>query len=294
LARTASFPTSSQNAPADTAGALRFAGIALTRPLIMGIVNVTPDSFFDGGRHADSDRAIEHAKRLMAEGADILDIGGESTRPGSAPTSPEDELARVLPVIQAVIADGAVVSIDTRRASVMRAAIEAGARIVNDVTALTHDPEAIGVVAATKSSVALMHMQGEPATMQKAPHYDDAPAEVAAYLGQRVAACRAAGIPDEHIAVDPGIGFGKTFVHNLQLLANLDQLRPLGVAILVGASRKGFIGGISRKEPADERLPGSLAAALAAVHRGAQIVRVHDVAATAQALTIWRAIAEHE
>lgn len=260
----------------------------------MGIVNVTPDSFFDGGRHADHERGIAHGRRLLAEGADILDIGGESTRPGSAPTSPEDERARVLPVIEALIGDGAVVSIDSRRASVMRAAVQAGARIVNDVTALTHDPEALDVVAATQSSVVLMHMQGEPATMQKAPHYDDAPAEVAAYLSARVAACRAAGIPGECIAVDPGIGFGKTFTHNLQILAKLEHLRRLGVAVVVGVSRKGFIGGLSRKEPADERLPGSLAAALSAVHHGAHIVRVHDVAATAQALTIWQAIAKHE
>ncbi len=256
----------------------------------MGIVNVTPDSFSDGGRYAEHGTAIAHVKRLIAEGADILDIGGESTRPGAAPIDAATEWARIQPVIAAAVEAGAVVSVDTRRAEVMRQALAAGARIINDVTALTYDADSLAVAASSGASVVLMHMQGEPGTMQQNPHYDDAPAEVEAYLRARVDACRQAGIPDDRIAVDPGIGFGKTFTHNLQILGQLARLRAIGVAVAIGVSRKGFIGGLSRKEPADERLPGSLAAALASVARGAHIVRVHDVAETVQALTIWRAI----
>jgi dihydropteroate synthase len=269
----------------------RFAGLALDRPLIMGIVNVTPDSFSDGGDFAREDDAIAHGMRLMAEGADILDVGGESTRPGSAPITTEEELARVGPVITALAKAGAVVSIDTRRAAVMRDALSRGARIVNDVTALTFDPDSLDAVAGSTASVVLMHMQGEPATMQKAPHYDDAPREIAAYLAGRVAACRDAGIPMERIAVDPGIGFGKTVEHNLQILAALDCFHTLGVAVAVGISRKGFIARLSREEAPKDRAPGSIAAALAAVARGADILRVHDVAATRQALAVWQAVA---
>lgn len=280
------------SAPAGTAGALRFAGFDLTRPLIMGIVNVTPDSFYDGGYHPDPASAIAHGRRLMEEGADILDIGGESTRPGSAAVDTAAEIARVVPVIEALSAAGAVVSVDTRRAAVMRAASSAGARIVNDITALSGDADSVAAVAETGASAVLMHMQGEPATMQKDPRYVDAPAEIEAYLAGRVAACRAAGIPADRLAVDPGIGFGKRPQHNLELLAQLDRFHRLGVAVLIGVSRKSFIGMLSRGEKAPDRLPGSLAAALAAVDRGAQILRVHDVGATLQALTIWRAIAE--
>jgi dihydropteroate synthase len=270
-----------------------FAGFALTRPLLMGIINVTPDSFSDGGDFVRAADAIAQGRRLIEDGADIIDVGGESTRPGSQPTPVEDELARVLPVIAALAEAGAVVSIDTRRAAVMRAAIAAGARIVNDVTALTADPDSLAVVAASEASVVLMHMQGEPATMQKAPHYDDAPREISDYLAARVTACRDAGIADDRIAVDPGIGFGKTIEHNLQLLANLEPFTALGVAVLVGLSRKGFIGRLSRGEPPKARDAGSIAGALAAAEGGADILRVHDVAGTAQALAVWRAIKAH-
>ena len=268
----------------------RFAGFDLGAPLIMGIVNVTPDSFSDGGEFARADAAIAHGLRLRDEGADILDVGGESTRPGSAPVSADEELARIRPVIQALADAGAVVSVDTRRADVMREALACGARIVNDVTALSFEPDSLDVVASSGASVVLMHMQGDPATMQLAPHYDDAPREVADYLAARVAACRSAGIPDERIAVDPGIGFGKTTQHNLQLLASVDRLRALGVAVVVGLSRKGFIAKLSRGEGVKDRVAGSVAGALAAVARGADIVRVHDVAATRQALAVWQAI----
>jgi dihydropteroate synthase len=270
-----------------------FAGLSLDRPLLMGIVNVTPDSFSDGGDFLRVEDAIAQGRRLLDDGADIVDIGGESTRPGSQPTPVEEEMARVLPVVTALADAGAVVSVDTRRAAVMRAAIEAGARIVNDVTALTGDSESLGVVAASDASVVLMHMQGEPATMQQAPSYDDAPAQIAAYLGARVAACRAAGIPDARIAIDPGIGFGKTIEHNLQLLARLDRIASVGVAVVVGLSRKGFIGRLSRGEPPKARDPGSIAGALAAVEGGAGILRVHDVAGTRQALSVWEASKAH-
>jgi dihydropteroate synthase len=279
-------------APEHPSGARRFSGFVLDRPLVMGILNVTPDSFSDGGSHATPDAAVEHAHRLVREGADIVDVGGESTRPGSEPVDPDVELARVLPVVRALAAAGIVVSIDTRRAMVMRAALAAGARIVNDITALTHDRDSLDVVARSSAGVILMHMQGEPQTMQRAPAYADVVREVRDYLAARVAACRAAGVAPERIAVDPGIGFGKTVEHNLQLLAHLGELRPLGTALVLGASRKGFIGAVSgRGEDASARLPGSLAAALAAVARGADIVRVHDVAATVQALAVWRAVA---
>ena len=267
-----------------------FAGFALTRPLLMGIVNVTPDSFSDGGDFARVEDAIAHGRRLVEDGADIVDIGGESTRPGSAPTPIAEELARVKPVVAALAKAGACVSIDTRHAAVMRAAIAAGARIVNDVTALTADAESLAVVAKSGASVVLMHMQGDPATMQQAPQYRDAPVEIADYLRGRVAACRAAGMPDERIAIDPGIGFGKTVEHNVQILARLDRFTDLGVAVLVGLSRKGFIGKLSRGESPKAREPGSIAGAIAAAEGGADILRVHDVAATRQALAVWQAI----
>jgi dihydropteroate synthase len=269
----------------------RFAGLALDCPLIMGVVNVTPDSFSDGGDFVRVEDAVAQGLRLIEEGADIVDVGGESTRPGSAAITAEEELARVRPVIAALVKAGAVVSVDTRRAAVMREALACGARIVNDVTALTFDPGSLATVAASKASVVLMHMQGEPSTMQKAPHYDDAPAEIAAYLAGRVAACRDAGIAMDRIAVDPGIGFGKTVEHNLQILAALDRFHVLGVAVAVGISRKSFIAKLSRGEVPKDRAPGSIAGALAAVMRGADIVRVHDVAATRQALAVWQAVA---
>jgi dihydropteroate synthase len=275
-------------------GRVRFAGLTLDRPLVMGIVNVTPDSFYDGGYHQEIAAAIAHGRRLMEEGADILDIGGESTRPGAAPVKPDVEAARVVPVVQALAAAGAVVSIDTRRALVMREAVDAGATIINDVTALTGDTGSLAAVTETGASAILMHMQGEPQTMQVNPSYDDVVSEVATYLAGRVAVCRSAGIEPGRLAVDPGIGFGKTPGHNLDLLASIDRLARLGVAVVVGASRKGFIGTLSRGERAPDRLPGSIAAALAAVARGAHIIRVHDVAATLQALAIWRAVEERD
>jgi dihydropteroate synthase len=278
---------------APAAGVLSFAGLALDRPRVMGIVNVTPDSFSDGGLYGEADTAIAHGRRLLEEGADILDIGGESTRPGAAPLAPEVETARIIPVIRTLAGIGALVSVDTRHAVVMRAAIEAGARIVNDVTALTGDAGSLAAVRDSGSSVVLMHMLGDPQTMQINPTYVDVVSDVSAYLGERVGACRAAGIATERIAIDPGIGFGKTVAHNLALLAGIGKLNAHGVAVLVGASRKSFIGKLSRGEPAPERVAGSVAAALASIARGAHIVRVHDVAATRQALNVWTAVAEH-
>ena len=257
----------------------------------MGIVNVTPDSFSDGGETPDAATAVERGLAMLAAGADIIDVGGESTRPGAAQVAPDEERVRVLPVVSALAAAGATVSIDTRHAEVMSAAIEAGAAIVNDVTALVGDARALEVVASMGAAVVLMHMQGDPRTMQDDPRYHDAPAEIAAWLERRVAVCEAAGIGRDRVAVDPGIGFGKTVEHNLQILARLDELRRLGCAILVGVSRKRFIGRIDADAPPGQRLGGSLAAALAAVARGTHMVRVHDVPETRQALAVWQAIA---
>jgi len=276
----------------DAKPVVSFAGLALSKPRIMGIVNVTPDSFSDGGEAFRVSDALERGHAMLAAGADILDIGGESTRPGAEPVSISEELERVLPVIEGLVAAGALVSIDSRRAVVMRAAIAAGARIVNDVTALTGDAEALETVAATDADVVLMHMQGEPQTMQANPTYEDAPAEIRDYLAARIDACEAAGIGRVRIAVDPGIGFGKTLDHNLQILSRLDELHALGCAVVLGASRKTFIGRLSGVEDAARRAPGSIAAALAARARGVQIFRVHDVAETRQALDVWEAIAD--
>lgn len=269
-----------------------FAGIALTTPLIMGVVNVTPDSFSDGGRYATPDDAIARGRALRDAGAAIIDVGGESTRPGAAPVGAQDEIARVVPVVRALAGDGLCVSIDTRHADVMAAAVAAGARIVNDVTALTGDARALDVVAQSQASVMLMHMQGEPRTMQTNPTYAWAPGDVFDYLQSRIEVCRAAGIPLSRIGVDPGIGFGKNDIHNAQIFDHLAMFRALGVALIAGASRKSFIGRMSANEPPDARLPGSLAAALAAVASGAQIVRVHDVPETRQALAIAGRIAQ--
>jgi dihydropteroate synthase len=254
------------------------------RPLVMGILNVTPDSFSGDGTAPEAAIARGHA--MLAAGADILDIGGESTRPGAEPISVETELARILPVVRA-LAGTAPVSIDTRNATTMAAALEAGATIVNDVSALRHDPAALEVVARHGARVVLMHMLGtDPRTMQQDPRYTDVALEVAGFLRQRVAAAEAAGVPRARIAVDPGIGFGKTLAHNLALLDRLPLLAGLGCRILVGASRKGFLGRLSGVAAADRRLPASLAAALAAAARGAGILRVHDVAETVQALRV--------
>jgi dihydropteroate synthase len=269
-----------------------FAGLPLTRTLVMGVVNVTPDSFSDGGETLDPAAAVARGLAMLDEGADIIDVGGESTRPGAAPITAAEEIARVTPVIRALSKAGALVSVDTRRSAVMRAAIESGATIINDITALSGDPGSIQLVGEAGASVILMHMQGEPPTMQQAPHYNDAAYEVCDWLAERVAACEAAGIPPGRLAVDPGIGFGKTVGHNLEILADLDKYVALRCAIVVGVSRKSFIGRLSRGEQPRRRLAGSLAGALAAASRGADILRVHDVADTRQALAIWEAIAE--
>ncbi len=267
-----------------------FAGLDLRQPRVMGVINVTPDSFSDGGGRFDSARAVDAGLAMAEAGAAILDVGGESTRPGSVPVEAEEELRRILPVVRGLAEAGALVSIDTRRAPVMSAALDAGARIINDVSAMTNGPEGLALAAERGVPVVLMHMRGEPHTMQKDPAYDDAPLEVYDFLAARVAACEAAGIARARIAVDPGIGFGKTTAHNLQILDRMALYQGLGCAVLLGASRKNFIGRLSRGEPPKARVPGSLAAALVGLGRGVQIVRVHDVAETMQALAVWRAV----
>lgn len=245
---------------------------------VMGIVNVTPDSFSDGGRYLDAQSAITHAQLLDAEGADILDIGGESTRPGAAPVSARDEQARILPVVGAM--RERIVSVDTRNADTMRAAINHGAAMINDVSALTHDPAAMDVAAGFDGPVCLMHMQGNPQTMQKNPFYQDVVGEVFAYLEKRIAHCVAAGISKGRIVADPGFGFGKSFDHNVALLDHFDRFRALGVTLMAGVSRKGFVGILAGDAPVGDRLDESLRIARDLTHRGARILRVHDVAAT--------------
>ena len=260
-------------------------------PLLMGVVNVTPDSFSDGGAFLDPARAIDHGLKLVAEGAAILDIGGESTRPGADPVRDETELARVLPVVRGLAAQtAAVISIDTRKPAVARACVEAGASIWNDVSALTFAPDSLAVAAALDCRIVLMHAQGEPGTMQDDPRYDDVVEEVSSDLSARINACEASGIARARLIADPGIGFGKTLAHNLALIASLDRFSALGVPVLLGASRKRFIAAIDRQGPAAGRLGGSIAAALAGAARGASILRVHDVAATRQALAVHFAI----
>jgi dihydropteroate synthase len=265
-------------------------GLPAGRPLVMGTLNVTPDSFSDGGRFLAADRAIAAGEAMRAAGADIIDIGGESTRPGADPVPVAEEQARVLPVIRA-LAPGGPVSIDTRNAVTMRAALAAGAAIVNDVSALRHDPEALSAVAEAGCPVVLMHMRGTPATMKALATYRDVALDVAEELAARVAEAEAAGIPRGRIVLDPGIGFAKTPAQNLALLARLGVLHGLGCPLLVGVSRKSFIGLYGGAPNTDDRLPGSLAAGLAAVAAGAAILRVHDVAETVQALALWQAIA---
>ena len=252
------------------------------RPALMGILNLTPDSFSDGGRYESPDAALAHAGRLLAAGADILDIGGESTRPGAAPVAPEAELERIMPALRRLAADGRTVSIDTRNASVMRAALGVGAVIVNDVSALTHDSESFEAVWRSGAPVILMHMKGDPATMNEDPTYDDVVAEVVGFLGEQAERYIAAGLARTQIAVDPGFGFGKTHGHNLALLQNLDRLTALGYPVCIGASRK--LTALSA--PAGVRLAASTAAAVLAAQKGAAILRVHDVAETRVALRI--------
>jgi dihydropteroate synthase len=266
----------------------RFTLDLAARPLVMGIVNATPDSFSDGGRHAAAAQACSHCDHLISEGADILDIGGESTRPGSQTPPVEVEIERVIPVIRHAVTLGVPVSVDTSRAEVMAAALDAGADIVNDVRALRWG-DAMSVVAGhARAGICLMHMQGEPATMQNAPQYEDVVAEVSDFLRERMDAALRAGIASERVVLDPGYGFGKSFEHNLTLFRQQDALRSLGRPLLVGWSRKGALGQLTGKA-IDQRMPASVGAALAAVTLGARVVRVHDVAATVDALKVWNA-----
>ncbi|MFG6489175.1 dihydropteroate synthase [Roseateles sp. BYS78W] len=262
--------------------------IDLSRPQVMGIVNVTPDSFSDGGRHDGHPSAIAHCERLLAEGADILDIGGESTRPHAPHVDADTEWARIEPVLAAAVTLGAPVSVDTYKPEVMRRALAAGADIVNDVQALQL-PGALAAVAGTGAGVCLMHMRGDPASMMDLAVYGDVVAEVGAFLKLRAQAALDSGVPAGNIALDPGYGFAKTAQHNLQLLAGQQRLAELGYPLLVGWSRKRTLGDITGK-PVDQRLPASLAAALRAVSAGANIIRVHDVAATVDALKVWTAV----
>ncbi|WP_309661229.1 dihydropteroate synthase [Sphingomonas sp.] len=262
--------------------------VRLDQPQVMAVLNITPDSFSDGGRFADASAAAVAGTDMAAQGAAIIDVGGESTRPGAKPVWQGDEIERVEPVIRQLVGGGAAVSIDTRQTEVMTAALGAGARLVNDVSALTYDPRSAEVVAAASVPVVLMHHQGDPATMQDAPRYDDVLIEVYQWLEERIAVAEAAGIERSKILVDPGFGFGKTVAHNLEIMNGLALFHSLGCPIVVGASRKRTIGALSGEAPADKRLGGSLALALKAVDQGAQILRVHDVFETVQALKIWR------
>ena len=264
--------------------------IRLDQPQVMGIVNATPDSFSDGGSYADAAAAAETGSTMAAQGAAIIDVGGESTRPGATMVWEEDEIGRVLPVVQQLVAGGNAVSIDTRKAAVMSAAMGAGASLVNDVSALSWDPQSAEVVAKAGVPVVLMHHKGDPQSMQKDPRYDDVLIEIYLWLEERIAAAESAGIAPDKILVDPGIGFGKTVAHNLELMNGLALFHALGCPIMLGASRKRMIGALSNEAPADQRLPGSLALALKAVEQGAQIVRVHDVPETVQALKVWRGL----
>ena len=276
----------------DRLGAERapFAGIKLDRVIIMGIVNVTPDSFSDGGEHSTTEAAIAHGFALSSEGADILDVGGESTRPGAVQVSVEEEQRRVIPVIRALTEKGCVVSIDTRNAATMEAAIANGACIVNDVTALQGDPESLPLIVKKKVSVVLMHMQGDPSTMQDAPKYKDAPIAVYDDLSSRFAECIEAGIQPGLVCIDPGIGFGKDLSHNLRLLNSIALYHGISCPIMIGASRKSFIGHLSNTPDPKDRSPGSIAAALSGTSQGIQILRVHDVADTKQATSVASAI----
>ena len=277
-------PGAAGPSPGSLIGAL-----AAGRPLVCGILNVTPDSFSDGGRFADVDRAVAHGCSLADEGADLIDIGGESTRPGARPPTLAEELDRVVPVVEALTRQVPVpLSVDTSRPEVMRAAVTAGAGMINDVRAL-RSPGALDAAAQLGVPVCLMHMQRSPDTMQTAPTYDDVVAEVRAFLAERKEACVAAGIRPEHLVVDPGFGFGKTLAHNVALLASLDGLRSLGAPIMVGLSRKSVLGQLTGRAVGD-RLPASVAAAVVAAQRGADLLRVHDVAATRDALAILAAV----
>ena len=264
--------------------------LSLDRPLVMGVLNVTPDSFSDGGRFMGPAAALDHAQRMIAEGADLIDIGAESTRPGASPTPESEELRRIVPLVEKLSGASVPISADTRKPAVMRAAIAAGAGMINDVSAL-RAPGALEAVAGASQPIAicLMHMQGEPASMQQTPAYGDVVSEVKEFLAERARASEAAGIARERIVLDPGFGFGKTVAHNLALMRGLPEIVALGFPVLAGLSRKSTIGALTGRD-VDERVAGSLAAALAAVARGATIVRVHDVRETVDALKVWNAI----
>jgi dihydropteroate synthase len=262
--------------------------LSLDRPLIMGVVNVTPDSFSDGGLYANADTAIAHAYKLIEAGADILDIGGESTRPGAEPVTSAEERRRVIPVLQALAGCGRPLSIDTRKPELMREAIDSGVSLVNDIDAL-ESPDSLAIVSGASVAVCLMHKKGDPRTMQQNPQYADVVREVRDYLELRMNAALAAGIPRERIVIDPGFGFGKTFEHNLSLLRQLSELTRLGVPVLAGLSRKAMLGRLTGREPRD-RVHASVAAGLFAAERGARILRVHDVTETRDALTVWWAL----
>jgi len=255
------------------------------RYLIMGVVNVTPDSFSDGGAFEDVAAAVAHGRRLVAEGAGIVDVGGESTRPGAAPVDARDEQARVVPVVEGLAAAGARISIDTMKLAVAQAAVAAGATYVNDVTAFRHDPDLAGLVADRGLDCCLMHMLGEPRTMQDAPHYEDVVSDVKAFLEERMRHAIAAGVPESRIQLDPGIGFGKTLEHNLELLRRLGELTALGRPLVIGTSRKSFLGRITGRD-VTERVHATVATSVMAFERGARVFRVHDVAATADALAV--------
>jgi dihydropteroate synthase len=263
--------------------------IDLARVRVMGIVNVTPDSFADGGLHDRREAAIAHCERLCAEGADLLDIGGESTRPGARPVTEDEELDRVMPVLREALRLGVPVSVDTRHVSLMRAALDAGADIINDVSALQEDGAEALLASHASAGVCLMHMQGDPGSMQQAPAYGDVAVEVAHFLADRARRLCGLGVQPDRIVVDPGIGFGKTLAHNVRLHRQLQMLQELGFPVLVGWSRKSALGTITGK-PVHDRVAASVAAALAAVQRGAKVLRVHDVAATVDALKVWQAL----
>lgn len=269
--------------------------VEVPEPSIMGIVNVTPDSFSDAGRYLDADGAVEHGRRLAAEGAAIVDVGGESTRPGAEPVAAAEELERTIPVVERLAAGrdtgpaGLRVSIDTTKAEVAAAALQTGARMVNDVSAFRFEPEIAGLVAGAGATCVLMHMQGEPRTMQQDPRYHDVVSEVKSFLEERLAFAVAEGVREEHVWLDPGIGFGKTPDHNLELLARLDELVAIGRPLVVGTSRKSLLGRLTGRE-LDDRLPGTIATNVLALARGARVFRVHDVADVADALTVARAV----
>ena len=269
--------------------------MTVPEPIVMGVVNVTPDSFSDAGRHLDHDAAVEHGRRLVGDGATIVDVGGESTRPGAEPVSVEEELERTIPVVERLAAGrdtgpaGLRVSIDTTKADVAAAALAAGARIVNDVSALRFAPEIAGLVAGAGATCVLMHMRGDPQTMQDDPRYDDVVSEVKRDLEERLAFAVGEGVPEEHVWLDPGIGFGKTVEHNLELLSRLDELVAVGRPLVLGTSRKSLLGRLTGRR-ADSRLPGTIATNVLALAAGAQVFRVHDVAEVADALTVARAV----